>query len=226
MKQNMPMRYDGESRMEQTQYWINIGGMGISPDMLELVGFWPESVTNQMRMSGINTSQSIEQVYGGILRFRPLGSIRWRSELDEVLLILHKILQIKRHINDYLDTIPKTLQEEWHNDDDRYIPSDLPNEVRKMLRTPKHYVIAESPNHARQVLDLIPIAQSIRNRIGYFAEIYARANKLFSDMLLETVSMSLTNLSLHHMSSPRAITLEELADARADSVMEGEILNG
>ena len=179
-----------------------------------------------MRMSGINTSQSIEQVYGGILRFRPLGSIRWRSELDEVLLILHKILQIKRHINDYLDTIPKTLQEEWHNDDDRYIPSDLPNEVRKMLRTSKHYVIAESPNHARQVLDLIPIAQSIRNRIGYFAEIYARANKLFSDMLLETVSMSLTNLSLQHMSSPRAITLEELADARADSVMEGEILNG
>ena len=68
MKPMMGIKQQNEGELAKTRYWANIGGSGISPDILERTGFWSESIVNKMREKGVDTSQSIEQIFGGIVK--------------------------------------------------------------------------------------------------------------------------------------------------------------
>ena len=64
--------YGDESRLAQIRYWQNIGGYGISPEILTLTGFWFDTVLQSLQEKSVDTSQTIQSIYGGVLRFHPL----------------------------------------------------------------------------------------------------------------------------------------------------------
>lgn len=209
-----------ESRIAQVRYWANVGGYGISPDILELTGFWPDPVINRMKDMGVDTSQPLQQIYGGIIKFQPLPGKKWEMEFDAVMDAINKILQVKRHIQDVIDWIPKLLQEEWHSSDIQYLPVDLPQDVKDMIVSPKRYVLAEDPNIARQVLSALPILNGLKNRIGYYSGIYQTANVIFGRMVLEGVQFAMKNMAIRDFPQPDVVSLEELADHAAEILAE------
>ena len=214
-----------EGSLVKTKYWLDIGGYGLSPDHLFLTGFWPESIQKKMQTSSLDTSQSIEQLYGGRIVFKPLPGKRFEERLDKVIDALNMILQVKRQINDLLDWIPKLLSEKWHDSDEemKFLPTDLDEEIRNMITIDKRYVIAEDPTIARQILAMVPQLKGLQGRIGYFPSIYREANTLFQRMLLETVTMSMGNLALNKPEGPQYVELEEVANMATDAIMEGNI---
>ena len=219
----LPNRYGGgneDSKIAQVRYWSNVGGYGISPDILELTGFWSESLLEKLRDLGTDTSQSIQQIYGGIVKFQPLPGKRWEVEFDAVMDAINRILQIKRHVNDMIDWIPKLLNEEWHSSDISYLPEELPEEIKKMIISPRKYVIAEDPMIARQILAVMPVLNGLKNRIGYFSGIYWKANTLFGRMVLEGVHYAMKNMSIRDFPQPDVLSLEELADHAAMIISE------
>ena len=209
-----------ESKIAQVRYWANVGGYGISPDILELTGFWPEPVVERLRDMGTDTTQSIQQIYGGVIKFQPLPGKKWESEFDAVMDSINRILQLKRHVNDMINWIPTLLSEEWHSSDISYLPEDLPEELKKMIISPRKYVIAEDPNIARQILGVLPILNGLKNRIGYFSGIYWKANTLFGRMVLEGVHYAMKNMSIRDFPQPDVLSLEELADQAATVIAE------
>lgn len=134
--------------------------------------------------------------------------------------ILNTILQIKRHIDSTLDMIHNFLNEKWHEDDYKFLPSDMEEGKKKEIMRSSRYNIAEDPQTARQMLSIVPVLKSIRNSPPYWAEIYREANTIFGRMALESVSLSLRNLSIKDTMPPQ-ISLEELADHAADVIIEG-----
>ena len=87
---------EGDSRLAQVRYWQSIGGYGISPEMLALTGFWPDMTLDKMTEMHINTSQAIQQIYGGNIRFQPLPGKKWEGRFDQIIDALNTILQMRR----------------------------------------------------------------------------------------------------------------------------------
>lgn len=220
MKNNLMQRNFGtdEGKLIQTRYWMEIGGYGISPDMLVLTGFWDQSILS--KLNNMDTSRSIEQIYGGVIRFKPLEGKNFEMKLNSVMNALNRILQVKRHVNDVIAHIPVLLKEEWHSSDLSLLPEDLDEKIKDMVVTEKTYIISEDPQTIRQLLSVVDALKSMEKRIGYYAGIYREANTLFGRMVLETVSMSMSNLSIPNK-EPRHIDLEDVADLEARE-MEGE----
>lgn len=219
----MPKRtqFGDEGKIIQTRYWINIGGYGITPEMLELTGFWNVETMGKLNDIGANKRQTIEQIFGGALKFKPLPGKRFEERLDKIIDGLNKILQVKRHIQDLIDWIPQILSEQWHKDDLGKIPGDLPEEIKKMIdSSKKSYVISSDPMTTRQILQLLPELEGLKNRIGYYPSLYREANTLFQRMVLESVSMSLNNLAIKDQRGPEYIELEDVADVAAETIME------
>ena len=132
------------------------------------------------------------------------------------------ILQVKRHIDHVLNTIPEILKEKWHDDDENYLPEDLPQEQKNKIIRKSTYAFAEDPYIAKQIMTAIPILKDFKNNVQYWSGIYREANSIFSRMVLEGVSMSLSNLSLKDgYNNATTVTLEELADTAAQSIVEG-----
>jgi len=206
----------GEEKLIQTRYWVNIGGYGITPEMLELTGFWGKMPIGE----GINKKQSIEQIFGGSLRFKPLPGKRFEDRLDKVIDGLNMILQVQRHVQDMIEWIPKLLTEQWRSDDSVTLPEDTPSEVRTMIESiqRRKYTITSDPITTEQILQIRQELQSLKERIGYFPSLYREANTLFQRMVLESVSMSMANLSMRQ--EPQYVNLEDLADQAAESIME------
>lgn len=222
MKQltNRNSMYGDESRLAQTRYWQSIGGSGISPEMLVLTGFWSESVLDRLKESNVDPSQTVNQLYGGVIRFQPLPGKKWEARFDKIIDALNTILQIRRHIDSVIETIQKVLNEKWHQDDSDFLPKDLPDEKKRMIMRPMSFSIADDPYTARQLMSLIPILKSLKNNPQYYSGIYREANTIFGRMVLESVSLSLRNLSMKD-SEPHTVTLEELADHAAEVIVEG-----
>lgn len=224
MRPNSSLRPFGsdEATLQKTDFWRTMGGYGISPDMLELTGFWPQSVMNQMRESNIDTSMAIEQITGGMLRFKPLPGKKFEARLDRIIGALNKILQAKRHINDVIDWVPKVLKEEWNSSNDSLLPEDLNTEIKELVKTEKRYIIAEDPQVVRHILSILPVLKGLQNRIGYYSATYAEANTIFHRMVLETVNLSFTNMSMRDSPRPEYIELEQAADVAAQMIIDGE----
>ncbi len=226
MNANFPASRRGfgdESGLVKTKYWTDIGGMGISPDMLALTGFWPETLLNQLRVDGRDTSMAIEQVFGGVLKFKPLPGRKFEERLATVIDALNMILQVKRQINDLVAHIPTLLNEEWHDEDVSFLPKDLKKEIKDMIVSKRKYVIAEDPTIARQILAMVPQLKGLQNRIGYFPGIYREANTLFQRMVIESVSTSMANMSIRDsLPGPQYVELEEIADAAMDNIGRGD----
>ena len=211
-----------EARLIQTQYWMQIGGYGISPDMLVLTGYWDQSVLT--KFGNGNHSRTIEQIYGGVIRFQPLPGKAFEAKLGNVMNALNRILQVKRHVTDVLDDlIPKLLKQEWHSSDLSLLPEDLDDAIKDLIITDKSYVIASDPQVVRQLLSVMDTLKTIRDRVGYYSGIYREANTLFGRMVLETVSMSMNNLATRNTPQPQYIDLEHLAGMEAMDVIEGKI---
>lgn len=213
-----PMPSD-ETGLSLARYWQTIGGSGISPDILALTGFWSDSVIEKMRQNGINTSNSMEQIYGGIIRFQPLPGKKWAAEFDEIMRVLYRILQLKRHIDHLSSKIKDALQQEWNSDDASYLPSNLDKtKIEEIVRKPT-YLYAEDPTTARQLISILQILESLKTNPVYWSAIYTEANVIFGRMVLESVSMSLSNLSMKD--GPKRVSLEELADHATETIIEG-----
>ena len=212
---------EGDSRLAQVRYWQSIGGYGISPEMLALTGFWPDMTLDKMTEMHINTSQAIQQIYGGNIRFQPLPGKKWEGRFDQIIDALNTILQMRRQIDHALASIKEIMKEKWHENDMDYFPKDLdPEKIRAILRKPS-YLVSDNPQIARQVMSLIPIFEGMKSNPQYWSGIYREANTIFGRMVLEGVSLSLSNLSMKD-NGPRTITLEELADHAAEAIVEGE----
>ena len=214
--------YGDESRLAQIRYWQNIGGYGISPEILTLTGFWSDTVLQSLQEKSIDTSQTIQSIYGGVLRFHPLPGKKWEDRYDKVIDALNMILQVKRHIDHVLNTIPEILKEKWHDDDENYLPEDLPQEQKNKIIRKSSYTFAEDPYIAKQIMTAIPILKDFKNNVQYWSGIYREANSIFSRMVLEGVSMSLSNLSLKDgYNNSTTVTLEDLADTASEAIIEG-----
>jgi hypothetical protein len=217
----LPNRTEGDSRLAQVRYWQSIGGYGISPEMLALTGFWPDMTLEKMKEMHMNPSQAIQQIYGGILRFQPLPGKKWEERFDQIIDALNTILQLRRQIDHTLGSIKEIMQEKWHDNDMDYFPKDMdPEKVKEIIRKP-FYLIAENPHIATQIMSMIPILEGMKSSPQYWSGIYREANTIFGRMVLEGVSLSLSNLSMKD-NGPRTITLEELADHAAEAIIEGE----
>ena len=210
-----------EGRLIQTRYWMEIGGYGISPDMLVLTGFWNQAVLK--KFGDEDHSRTIEQIYGGVIRFQPLEGKVFEAKLSNVMNALNRILQVKRHVTDIIDWIPRLLKQEWHSSELDLLPADLGEELMERIKTDKSYIISSDPQVVRQLLSAMDVLKEIRDRAGYYSGIYREANTLFGRMVLETVSMSMNNLSTHSTSQPRYIDLEHLADVETDNIIEGKV---
>lgn len=220
---SVPMKrsFMDDGKLVQTRYWIDIGGWGMNPDMLVLTGFWPESVMSRLETSNVDTSQAIEQIYGGVLRFKPLPGKEWERRLDRVIDGLNKILQAKRHIQDVAKRIPGLLKEEWHVNENSFLPEDLSEDLKNLIVRDRTYIIASDHNTTSQILSLLPILNGLKNNgIGYYPGIYREANTLFGRMVLETVNMSLENLAIKDGSQPQYVELEKVADMAARNIQE------
>lgn len=210
-----------EGKLIQTRYWINIGGYGITPEMLELTGFWNSRVMGRLSDMGASKKQTIEQIFGGSLKFKPLPGKKFEERLDDVIGGLNMILQVKRHIQDVIDWIPQVLSEEWHADDLSRLPENIPDEVRKMIEAVKKtYVVASDPMTAKQMLQIHQEFEGLKNHIGYYPSLYTEANTLFQRMVLESVSMSLNNLAIKDGGTPQYVELEAIADQAAETILE------
>jgi len=216
-----------ESKLSQTRYWINIGGAGISPEMLTLTGFWSEETLKTLKGKGLDTTQSLEQIYGGTVRFNPLPGKNFMTKLTEVIDALNMILQVKRHINDLIQSIPDMLATQWGIKKDSPYLQNLPEDLKKMLseegvlRENTKYVVAGEKNTAGQLLQVIPLLEGVQKRIGYFPYIYREANTMFHLMVMETVRRSMDNLSEKTIPQPQYVELEALADQATDAIIEG-----
>jgi hypothetical protein len=212
---------EGDSRLAQVRYWQNIGGYGISPEMLALTGFWPDMTLEKMKDSNMNPSQAIQQIYGGILRFQPLPGKKWEGRFDQIIDALNTILQMRRQIDHALTSVKMIMKQKWHDNDMDYIPEDLDPEKINAIMRKSSYLISENTFIARQIMSLVPILEGMKSNPQYWSGIYREANTIFGRMVLEGVSLSLSNLSMKD-NGPRTITLEELADHAAEAIMEGE----
>ena len=133
MKPIMGIKQQNEGELAKTRYWANIGGSGISPDILERTGFWSESVVNKMREKGVDTSQSIEQIFGGIIKFKPLPGRESEILRYNIMSAINLDLQIRKMINHVDEEIVNLLKEKWNEDDMSLLPDDLPEEKKKMI---------------------------------------------------------------------------------------------
>ena len=213
---------EGDWKLATGRFWQTIGGYGISPEILALTGFTlDDMVLDKMLEMHINPSQVMQQIHGGILRFQPLPGKRWEEEFDKIMDALNTILQLKRHINNTLRLIKDIMKEKWHDNDMDYFPDDVDPEKLQAILRKSSYLMIDNPNIARQVMSLVPILEGMKNMLPYWPEIKRKANTIFGRMVLESVSLSLSNLSMKD-AEPRTITLEELADHAAEAIMEGE----
>ena len=210
-----------ESRLAQIRYWQSIGGYGISPEMLTLTGFWSNATLRQLQEQNVDTSQSIEQIFGGVIRFQPLPGKKWEARYDKIIDALNMILQVKRHIKTVIETIPLILNEKYNEDDLEVLPSDLDEDIKRMIVRPTTYVVAEDPYIARQLLSALSLLKSLQNTPSYYSGIYREANTIFSRMVLESVSLSMRNLSLRD-NQQQTVSLESLADEATKHIMEDE----
>jgi hypothetical protein len=208
-----------ESRLVQTQYWMAMFP-GITPEMLYLTGFWNKKTTNDH--DDPNYSQNIELMFGGAFKFHPLPGKEFAEKLGKVLYGLNLILQIKRRLQYEIERLDGALKLEWHRSDADLLPKDLDPKKKEMIQTEKVYIISDDPQSARHILAERAIIEELqKNGIGYYSGIYTMANTLFGEMLLDTVSMSLNNLSLHGNPLPPSIRLEDLVDVETEDVIEG-----
>jgi hypothetical protein len=221
MKMLPDKKTEGDSRLAQVRYWQNIGGYGISPDMLALTGFWSETALERMKEKNVNTSQAIQQIYGGMIRFQPLQGKKWEGRFDQIIDALNMILQLRRHIDHTIAVIREIMKEKWHENDLEFLPADLdPEKIRAIVRK-SSYLVSDDPYIARQIMSLVPLLEGLKANPHYWAGIYREANTLFGRMVLEGVSLSLSNLSMKDY-GPRTISLEEIADHAAEAIVEGE----
>lgn len=208
-----------EGRLVQTRYWMGMFP-GITPEMLYLTGFW--NVKTIGDHENFDYSQNIELMFGGTFRFHPLPGKEFAAQLGRALYALNKILQIKRQLQYEIERLDSSLNLVWHDADSKLLPGDLDPKKRAMILSEKVYVISDDPQSARHIIAEREIIEEMqKNGIGYYSGIYTAANTLFGEMLLDTVAMSMNNLSLHGNPLPPSISLEELADVEAQEIIEG-----
>lgn len=221
---NYPARIaQHEDRLLQAQYWYDIGGWGISPDMLFLTGFWPESMMKMLKKDGIDTSQAVEQVFGGILKFRAPPGKAGREELRLVLDELNDILQLRRYAAEEASNIEHLLREEWNNDPlSDLLPSDLDDDILRRIRSgKKRYVIAEDAATVRTLLRAYQLFKNLAENIGYYPGIYKHANGMFQLMVVEAMGFAQNNMSLRDPQEPSWVELEDIASTVDDLENDG-----
>jgi hypothetical protein len=137
---------------------------------------------------------------------------------------LNQDLQIMKHIQYTIDLIMSLLKEKWHSDDMSYLPGDLAEEFKKMIKSPSRYVIAENPSISRQLLAILPILNGWKNGYGYWSGLFTAANTMFGEMALYGASSALENMAVRGRGTPQKnaefISLEDMAD-HAVEMIEG-----
>lgn len=218
-------KYNGgdDSRFAQVKYWQDVGGYGISPEMLSMVGFWSDSLMKRISDNGVDIHQSIHQIYGGTLKFAVLQSREWERRYSKVVNLLNLILQVRRKEEKLYNMIPDILNQKWHRNDESILPFDLDPEIKERIigDTRPTYIVASNPVLARQLLQSRSILEANIKTPAYYDGIYTEAKTVFDRMYLESSRLSMDYLALRDIPRAQTVSIEEIADISANSIIEG-----
>jgi hypothetical protein len=208
-----------DSQLAQIRFWANVGGSGISPNILERTGFWSKSVVDQLRANGTDTSLPLEQIYGGVIKFKPLPGKEAEQQRMKIMYALNLDMQIPKHIQYAIDKIDKLLKQKWNDVNMSLLPEDLPPELKKMIYKKSIYIISEDPSITRQLLSIRSILTSLKDGYGYWSDLFAAANTMFGEMALYGANIALENMSIRSPSKQQQyISLDDMAEHVIDMV--------
>lgn len=216
----MMAKQDG--RRDQIAWWSQ-APTGLTLDMLALTGFIPKEVYSKLLIKGVSGSDTIERVFGGQIHFRQPKDKKTKQQLDKVLLLLNRILQVRASAKHEIDDIDNIIQTRWGDNSD-LLPSDLPVELRELYEkygvNKISHPIAHRPQSVFTLIKIREQLQSIYSNPGYFSRIFAVANTLFHEMLLDITTVSIDNMSLHN-DSTQYIELDPATKRVMEDAQEG-----
>ena len=204
------MKRNDQVQELQIKVWKNMGGWGITPDVLELTGFFSSSYMSELNQKNLKKQDVMEIIYGGNLRFVSFSEKSMKKMYREVALHIERVLQMKKQALYAISTIEDALKQKVHDNSDinEILPDDMdPVLKEKIMMFQGEYIYAEDPDIAIMMLHLRDEFREWARNPGYYSALYATFNSMVKEMILNVTTMSLTNLSRRD-SSPRIVENE------------------
>lgn len=187
-----------EGRKEQIAWWSQ-APTGLTIDMLALTGFIPSSVYNQLLLKGINGSDTVDRMFGGQIHFRQPKDKKTKQQLDKILLLLNRILQIRATAQHEIEDIDNIIGTQWGGHGD-ILPKDLPIYLKEMYEQYQvnhtTHPVAKRPQNVFSLLKIREALSGIQKNPGHYTRIFAVANTLFHEMLLDITTVAIDNMGL------------------------------
>jgi hypothetical protein len=188
-------RGEDQTNIEKIRIINEIGQQPtITPELLHEIGLLSKKVYDELERKGL-TQTSISDIYGGMFRFVQPRSPKLKREFDEYLYDAVRILEMKHTLRAMVQSIDQLLHDKVHEDDEAYLSSDLPIEIRKMAISREKNLVTD-PNLLRILLKQREMAVRKMNNIGYYRGIYGKLKFVLMQMTLELSTFSVENLSL------------------------------
>jgi hypothetical protein len=187
-----------EGRKDQIAWWSQ-APIGLTMDMLALTGFIPSQAYNQLLLRGVNGTDTVERIFGGQIHFRQPKDRKTKQQLDKILLLLNRILQIRAAAQHEIEDIDNIIGTEWGGHGDA-LPKNMPEYLKDIYDTYKidsaTHPIAKRPQAVFTLLKIREALTSIQQNPGYYSRIFAVANTLFHEMLLDITTVAIENMGL------------------------------
>jgi len=220
------IRKQQEPQVESLRIMSKYASYGINLDILRLTGYLSEEQYNALTKAGVNGSDLIEKVFGARLFFKSPNTQRLKSDLDRYLTYLNEILQIQKYAKIQIANANRLLNKKFYADSQKvadrvvhveknamgeevYTASEDPStgltqetleQIEKSgnsLIYPKmSYVVADHPEHARVILQMRNVFETILEINQHYPFIFAHANAIFEQMVLEMNSLVAENISI------------------------------
>ena len=212
-----------EGRKDQIAWWSQ-APTGLTLDMLALTGFIPSSTYNQLLLRGINGSDTVDRMFGGQIHFRQPKDKKTKQQLDKILLLLNRILQIRATAQHEIEDIDNIIATKWGGHGD-ILPKDLPQSLKDVYNTYNlgsvTHPVAKRPQSVFTLLKLREALSGIQKNPGHYSRIFAVANTLFHEMLLDITTVAIENMGLKDNVQEMPIELDYITKKVMDDAQEG-----
>ena len=221
------MRRNDQVQELQIKVWRNMGGWGITPDVLELTGFFSSEHMQELSRRNMKKQDVMEMIYGGNLRFVNFTEKPMKKMYREVALHVERVLQMRKMAQYAIKTIEDALKSKVHDREDigSLLPEDMNPEMReRIIMFQGEYIYAEDPDVAIPLLHLRDEFKEWEKNPGYYHGLYATYNSMVKEMILNVTTMSLVNLSRKY--EPKEVDGEvideEELEKQVNKTMNGE----
>ena len=221
------MRRNDQVQELQIKVWKNMGGWGITPDVLELTGFFSSEHMQELNGKNVKKQDIMEMIYGGNLRFVNFSEKTMKKLYRDVALHVERVLQMKKMAQNAIKTIEDALKSKVHDSEDilSLLPVDMDPDMReRIIMFQGEYIYAEDPDVAIPLLHLRDEFKEWERNPGYYHGLYATYNSMVKEMILNVTTMSLVNLS--RKSEPKEVEGEvideEDLEKQVNKTMNGE----